>query len=47
LWEPEHWPNKEELPSPSKIMAAHANMQGVTADSIDKRLKEGYVKRLY
>jgi uncharacterized protein len=47
LWEPISWANKETLPSASKIMAAHANIPGTTADSIEKRLKEGYVKRLY
>ncbi|UOQ46400.1 pyridoxamine 5'-phosphate oxidase family protein [Halobacillus salinarum] len=47
LWEPEHWLKKEELPSAPKIMAAHANMQEVTEASIEKRLKEGYIHRLY
>jgi hypothetical protein len=41
------WANKESLPSAAKIMADHANIPGTTADSIEKRLQEGYFKRLY
>ncbi|MGP4070000.1 pyridoxamine 5'-phosphate oxidase family protein [Halobacillus sp. B29] len=47
LWEPEHWPETGHLPSAAKMMAAHANMPGVTEESVEKNLKESYKKRLY
>ncbi len=47
LWEPEHWPETEHLPSAAKMMAAHANLRGVTEESVGRNLKESYTKRLY
>jgi len=47
LWEPEHWPETEYLPSPAKMMAAHANMRNITEESVEEDLKESYTKRLY
>lgn len=47
LWEPISWAEKETLPSASEIMAAHAKIPGTTADLVEKRLQEGYAKRLY
>ncbi|GMK40510.1 phosphohydrolase [Paenibacillus sp. CCS19] len=47
LWKPEFWPGKELLPSPAAIIAAHASMEGVTADTVADRLADGYKNRLY
>jgi uncharacterized protein len=47
LWEPTAWPDKETLPLAAKIIFEHANMPGSSIDSIQERLNEGYIKRLY
>lgn len=47
LWKPDAWLNKEELPTPAAIIAAHAAMDGVTADTVADRLADGYKNRLY
>ncbi|SFF57065.1 hypothetical protein SAMN05216353_10227 [Halobacillus alkaliphilus] len=47
LWEPEHWPKTEKLPSAAKIMAAHASTRSITEESVEEDLKESYKKRLY
>ncbi|MCH1626456.1 pyridoxamine 5'-phosphate oxidase family protein [Fredinandcohnia sp. SECRCQ15] len=47
LWDPNSWIEKEKLPAAAKIIADHANLPGMSADSISKRLQEGYEKRLY
>ncbi|WP_082235930.1 MSMEG_1061 family FMN-dependent PPOX-type flavoprotein [Halobacillus massiliensis] len=46
LWNSETWPLKKDLPSSGKIMAAHAQLKENSSD-IEKRLEEGYVRRLY
>ncbi|MCM3633685.1 MULTISPECIES: pyridoxamine 5'-phosphate oxidase family protein [Paenibacillus] len=48
LWDAEQWLPKNELPSASKIIAAHVSekMQ-VTADQIEKSLEDTYKNRLY
>lgn len=47
LWEPSAWPTKEELPAVSRILADHANLDGITAEDVARSLKETYEKRLY
>nr|WP_152970592.1 pyridoxamine 5'-phosphate oxidase family protein [Bacillus sp. FJAT-28004] len=47
LWESDSWLHKNELPSPSKIIASHVNLEGVTSEMVAARLEEGYTKRLY
>lgn len=44
LWDPESWQDVNELPKPSKILAAHT---GVKEEDVSKSLKESYEKRLY
>ncbi|WP_186580303.1 pyridoxamine 5'-phosphate oxidase family protein [Aquibacillus kalidii] len=47
LWEPNSWTDKALLPSAAKIIFEHANLPNTSVDSIQKRLEEGYSKRLY
>ncbi|MGO4183936.1 pyridoxamine 5'-phosphate oxidase family protein [Paenibacillus sp. MCAF9] len=47
LWESHSWLPKNELPSPSKIIASHVNLEGVTSELVAARLEQGYTKRLY
>ncbi|CAG7606166.1 hypothetical protein PAESOLCIP111_00888 [Paenibacillus solanacearum] len=47
LWEPDTWPEQKQLPSAARIIADHVRMQGVTAETVAKSLKESYEKRLY
>jgi len=47
LWQMNTWPMKEELPVVSRILADHANIEGLTAEDVEKSLKETYEKRLY
>ncbi|MCP3033041.1 pyridoxamine 5'-phosphate oxidase family protein [Halobacillus sp. A1] len=47
LWEPDSWPQQTILPSAAKIIFEHAKLPNMSVDSIQKRLEEGYSKRLY
>ncbi|TCZ80893.1 pyridoxamine 5'-phosphate oxidase family protein [Paenibacillus albiflavus] len=47
LWQLNTWPTKEKLPSVARILADHANLEGLTAEDVEKSLKETYEKRLY
>lgn len=47
LWKPEAWLGKEQLPSSAAIIADHARMDGVTAETVADRLADGYKNRLY
>ncbi|WP_145939474.1 pyridoxamine 5'-phosphate oxidase family protein [Paenibacillus glacialis] len=47
LWDPSKWPEKEDLPVISQVLADHVNMKDVTAEDVAKSLKETYEKRLY
>ncbi|MFG6147667.1 pyridoxamine 5'-phosphate oxidase family protein [Halobacillus sp. B23F22_1] len=47
LWEQDSWLQEDERPSAARMMADHAKMDGVTAESVEQRLEEGYIKRLY
>ncbi|MDI7743590.1 pyridoxamine 5'-phosphate oxidase family protein [Lysinibacillus fusiformis] len=47
LWDPETWPDKEELPSAAKILLEHTKMPDSSVESIQKRLEDGYQNRLY
>src|SRR5690606_41662395 len=48
LWDAEQWLPKNELPSASKIIAAHVSKKmQVTADQIEKSLEDTYKNRLY
>ncbi len=47
LWDPGKWPVKEDLPVISQVLADHVNMKDVTAEDVEKSLKETYEKRLY
>ncbi len=47
LWEPTSWADKKGLPSASKILFEHAKPSNSSVETIQKRLEEGYTKRLY
>ncbi|SFA70380.1 MULTISPECIES: pyridoxamine 5'-phosphate oxidase family protein [unclassified Bacillus (in: firmicutes)] len=47
LWNSLTWASKEELPSPAKIYADHVKIDGMDEEAMEKRLEEGYLKRLY
>lgn len=44
LWKPDFWPDKETLPSASKILSAHSKIPNQKVVDI---LEESYTKRLY
>src|SRR6185503_14840889 len=46
LWEPERWPNLEEMPSAAQMLLDHTRA-GVTVEQMNDRLEEGYRKNLY
>lgn len=47
LWEQSSWLDNALLPSAAKIIFEHASLPNTSVDSIQKRLEEGYLKRLY
>ncbi|UOR10351.1 pyridoxamine 5'-phosphate oxidase family protein [Halobacillus amylolyticus] len=47
LWRPEQWPDTTNLPSPAKIMAAHAKLAGHDEEKVQSSLNESYNERLY
>ncbi|GAF20559.1 phosphohydrolase [Bacillus sp. JCM 19047] len=47
LWKPETWVEKEELPSPARMLRAHATVGQQTEQDIERSLQESYTKRLY
>lgn len=47
LWSNLSWPNKDDLPSISQILADHVNKTGITVEEVTNMLKESYEKRLY
>ena len=46
LWEPEHWPDLEGLPSLARILIDHANLTD-SVEEIQQSLDEGYRANLY
>ena len=46
LWEPEHWPDLEGLPSLARILIDHANLTD-SVEEIQQSLDEGYRTNLY
>ncbi|MFD2923240.1 pyridoxamine 5'-phosphate oxidase family protein [Halobacillus naozhouensis] len=47
LWEPEQWPERNTLPSPAKMMAAHAKLDSHDQEKVEVSLNESYRERLY
>ncbi|MFQ3545136.1 pyridoxamine 5'-phosphate oxidase family protein [Halobacillus rhizosphaerae] len=47
LWNKEKWPDTSSLPSPAKIMAAHAQIKDVDEKKVQSSFDESYTKRLY
>lgn len=47
VWDPSSWQDKEGLPSAAKILFDHAKLPHTSVESIEKRLQEGYINRLY
>ncbi|AEL27802.1 pyridoxamine 5'-phosphate oxidase family protein [Cyclobacterium marinum] len=47
LWEPEAWPDKEQLPLVAKVLADHINSSNFSKEEIQNVLEESYKKRLY
>ncbi|MFC4323101.1 pyridoxamine 5'-phosphate oxidase family protein [Litchfieldia salsa] len=47
LWDPHTWPDQNMLPSAAKMIFDHAKLPNTSVESIQDRLDEGYLKRLY
>jgi uncharacterized protein len=47
LWQPDAWPAKETLPSPAKMLVAHAKLPGLTEETVTEALRDSYTNRLY
>ncbi len=47
LWEISSWDDASTLPSASQILFDHAKLPKTSAESIEKRLQESYLKKLY
>lgn len=47
IWMPDSWADKEHLPSPAKMMAAHAQLPEYTEKAVTESLAESYTKRMY
>lgn len=47
LWNGKSWLSKDDLPNIARILAAHANLPGVTENEVTGYLHESYTQRLY
>ncbi|AIQ47522.1 phosphohydrolase [Paenibacillus sp. FSL R7-0273] len=47
LWNPQSWPDKEQLPDIPKMIADHVKLPGISAEQVSASLNESYTKRLY
>lgn len=47
LWNSDTWSEKEDLPKPAKILAAHANHLDINEKQMEQGLQESYAKGLY
>lgn len=47
MWQPATWEDKENLPSPAKMMASHAKLPEYTEKAVNESLAESYTKRMY
>jgi uncharacterized protein len=47
LWRPEAWPDISTLPSAACMLLAHARLDGMTIEQMEKRLRHSYDTQLY
>ena len=47
LWEPTRWPGREGLAPPARIFRDHAQLNTLTVEELEQRLKESYSTNLY
>ncbi len=47
LWQPDQWPDRAGLASPSEILVDHARPNDMTVPQMDRLLQESYSKNLY
>ena len=47
LWQPEHWPARDALPSLAQILIDQVKPANTTVEQMEAYIKESYTKRLY
>jgi PPOX class probable FMN-dependent enzyme len=47
LWQPDQWPDRSGLASPSEMLVDQARPQDMTVSQMDRLLQESYTKNLY
>jgi PPOX class probable FMN-dependent enzyme len=47
LWQPEHWPDRSELPTLGQILMDQTRLEDTTAEVLDCSIEEAYQTRLY
>lgn len=47
LWNPDSWPDQQELPNPALIISQHAKKLGKTEEDVSAALLDTYTNRLY
>jgi PPOX class probable FMN-dependent enzyme len=47
LWQPDQWPDRAGLASPSEMLVDHARPKDMTVPQMDRLLRESYSKNLY
>lgn len=47
LWQPDQWPDRAGLASPSEMLVDHARPKDMTVPQMDRLLQESYSKNLY
>jgi PPOX class probable FMN-dependent enzyme len=47
LWQPEHWPDRSELPTLGQILVDQTRLEDTTAEVLDCSIEEAYQTRLY
>ena len=47
LWQPEHWPARDALPSLAQMLIDQAKPANTTVEQLEEYIKESYTKRLY
>ena len=47
LWQPDQWPDRAGLASPSEMLVDHARPKDMTVPQMERHLRESYSKNLY
>ena len=47
LWQPDQWPDRAGLASPSEMLVDHARPKDMTVPQMERHLQESYSKNLY